>query len=119
MPQSLIAQLTQVDRRTRALQCTAVLALVLVVGVVIGVTTLGYAADIEQGKTWARHLVRNGVRDAYRALFFGAGEFRDRVDKVAAEFGDNVQVAKIIAFIRAGKRPFTMAVKRSETDGDL
>ena len=61
----------------------------------------------------------HGVRDAYRALFFGAGEFRDRVDKVAAEFGDNVQVAKIIAFIRAGTRPFTMAVKRSETDGDI
>lgn len=61
----------------------------------------------------------HGVRDAYRALFFGEGEFRDRVEKVAGEFGDNVQVAKIIAFIRAGTRPFTMAVKRSETDGDI
>jgi UDP-N-acetylglucosamine acyltransferase len=61
----------------------------------------------------------HGVRDAYRALFFGEGEFRDRVDKVAAEFGDNVQVAKIVAFIRAGKRPLTMAIKRSETDGDI
>ena len=72
MPQSLIAQLTRVDRRTRAVQCTAVLALVLVVGVVIGVTTPGYAADIEQGKTWARHLVRNGLRDAYRTDIDGA-----------------------------------------------
>ena len=61
----------------------------------------------------------HGVRDAYRALFFGEGEFRDRVEKVAAEFTDNSQVAKIIAFIREGKRPFTMAVKRSETDGDI
>lgn len=60
----------------------------------------------------------HGVRDAYRALFFGEGDFRGRVDKVASEFGDNAQVAKIIAFIRAGKRPLTMAVKRSEGDED-
>jgi UDP-N-acetylglucosamine acyltransferase len=58
------------------------------------------------------------VRSAYRALFFGEGDFRGRIDKVEAEFGGNAQVAKIIAFIRAGKRPFTMAVKRSETDED-
>jgi UDP-N-acetylglucosamine acyltransferase len=60
----------------------------------------------------------HGVRNAYRALFFGEGDFRGRVDQVAAEFGDNAQVAKIIAFIRAGKRPLTMAIKRSETDED-
>src|SRR5215217_7702220 len=72
MPQSLIAQQSRVDWRTRALQCTAVLTLVLLVGVVIGVVTPGYAADIEQGKTWARHLARNGVRDAYRTDIDGA-----------------------------------------------
>ena len=60
----------------------------------------------------------HGVRAAYRALFFGEGDFRGRVDKVASEFGDNAQVAKIIAFIRAGKRPLTMAIKRSEGDED-
>jgi UDP-N-acetylglucosamine acyltransferase len=60
----------------------------------------------------------HGVRSAYRALFFGEGDFRGRVEKVAAEFGDNAQVARIIAFIRAGKRPLTMAIKRSETDED-
>jgi len=60
----------------------------------------------------------HGVRDAYRALFFGEGQFRDRVEKVAAEFKDNSQVAKIIAFIRAGKRPLTMAVHRNEGDED-
>jgi len=58
------------------------------------------------------------VRAAYEALFFGEGEFRGRIDKVAAEFGDNELVSKIIAFIRAGKRPFTMAVRRSEADED-
>jgi UDP-N-acetylglucosamine acyltransferase len=60
----------------------------------------------------------HGVRDAYRALFFGDGGFRERVERVAADFAGNEQVGKMITFIRAGKRPLTMAVKRSETDGD-
>jgi UDP-N-acetylglucosamine acyltransferase len=58
------------------------------------------------------------VRAAYDALFFGEGEFRARIDKVATEFGDEALVGKIIAFIRAGKRPFTMAIKRGEADED-
>jgi UDP-N-acetylglucosamine acyltransferase len=58
------------------------------------------------------------VRAAYEDLFFGEGEFRARIDKVAAEFGDDALVAKIIAFIRAGKRPFTMAIKRGEAEDD-
>ena len=58
------------------------------------------------------------VRAAYRALFFGDGEFRARLDRVAAEHGADAQVAKMIAFIRAGKRPLTMAIKRGEADED-
>ena len=58
------------------------------------------------------------VRAAYEALFLGEGEFRARIDKVAEEFGDDALVARIIAFIRAGKRPFTMAIRRGETDED-
>lgn len=58
------------------------------------------------------------VRSAYQALFFGEGKFRDRVDKIAAEYGDDPLVARIIQFIRAGKRPLTMAVKRNEVDED-
>jgi len=56
------------------------------------------------------------VRAAYQALFFGDGEFRARIDRVAAEYASDPQVCKIIDFIRAGKRPLTMAVKRAETD---
>jgi UDP-N-acetylglucosamine acyltransferase len=56
------------------------------------------------------------VRAAYEALFFGEGEFRARIDKVATEFGDEALVSKMIAFIRAGKRSFTMAIKRGEAD---
>jgi UDP-N-acetylglucosamine acyltransferase len=56
------------------------------------------------------------VRRAYENLFFGDGEFRTRLEKVESEFGDNLNVRKITAFIRAGKRPLTMAVRRGETD---
>jgi UDP-N-acetylglucosamine acyltransferase len=59
------------------------------------------------------------VRDLYQALFFGEGEFRSRLERVATEFGGDGQAGKIIAFIRAGKRPLTMAIKRAESDGDL
>ena len=58
------------------------------------------------------------VRDAYQTLFFEAGEFRARVDRVATDFGADPLVGKIVEFIRTGKRPFTMAVKRNEADED-
>ena len=47
-------------------------------------------------------------RAAYRALFFGDGEFRARLERVAGEYAGNAQVGKMIDFIRAGKRPLTM-----------
>jgi UDP-N-acetylglucosamine acyltransferase len=56
------------------------------------------------------------VRAAYQALFFGDGEFRARIDGVAAEFASDPQVGKMIDFIRAGKRPLTMAIKRAAAD---
>jgi UDP-N-acetylglucosamine acyltransferase len=56
------------------------------------------------------------VRSAYQALFFGEDEFRARVDQVASQYAADPLIAKIIEFIRAGKRPFTMAVNRRATD---
>ena len=61
----------------------------------------------------------SGVRATYQALFFGTGEFRARLDRVEAEHGADALVATMIAFIRAGKRPLTMAVNRAEADEDL
>jgi UDP-N-acetylglucosamine acyltransferase len=58
------------------------------------------------------------MRAAYQALFFGEGQFRARLDQVAAEYGDDPLVGKVIDFIRTGKRPLTMAVKRNEADED-
>ncbi len=70
---------------------------------------------------------RNGIakaeilalRRAYETLFFGDGEFRARVDRVEAEFSSDQAVRTMIAFIRAGKRPLTMAIRRAEGDEDI
>jgi UDP-N-acetylglucosamine acyltransferase len=52
----------------------------------------------------------HSVRRAYRSLFLGAGEFRQRLETVAAEFAGNPLVDKIVAFIRAGgSRPLLMS----------
>ena len=56
------------------------------------------------------------VRAAYQALFFGEGEFRARLNEVEADFAKDALVSEIVAFIKAGKRPLTMAIKRSEAD---
>jgi UDP-N-acetylglucosamine acyltransferase len=53
------------------------------------------------------------LRQAYEAMFFGAGTFRERLDHVAAQGGADPLVAKVIAFIRAGQRPLTMAIRRA------
>ncbi len=59
------------------------------------------------------------VRRAYEALFFGEGEFRARLDQVEREYGGDARVRKIVDFIRAGKRPLTMAIRRGDSDEDL
>jgi UDP-N-acetylglucosamine acyltransferase len=72
---------------------------------VIGMRRRGFAnADIHR------------YREAYRALFFGDGEFRTRLELVAKAFSDAPLVMKMVDFIRAGKRPLTMAARRSEAD---
>jgi len=59
------------------------------------------------------------VRRAYEELFFGDGEFRARLDRVERQFGEDARVRKIVDFIRAGKRPVTMAIRRGETDNEV
>jgi UDP-N-acetylglucosamine acyltransferase len=56
------------------------------------------------------------LRQAYETMFFGAGTFRERLDQVAVQSGGDPLVAKVIAFIRAGTRPLTMAVRRASAD---
>ncbi|MBV9347906.1 MAG: acyl-ACP--UDP-N-acetylglucosamine O-acyltransferase [Pseudolabrys sp.] len=42
--------------------------------------------------------------EAYQALFFGPGAFKERVEKVAAENAGRPLVMRVIDFIRTGKR---------------
>ena len=72
---------------------------------VVGLRRKGFAkADIHR------------LREAYQALFFGDGEFRARVDRVADTFSDSALVTDMIAFIRSRERPLTMAVHRAAAE---
>lgn len=53
-------------------------------------------------------------RQAYETLFFGPGVFRARLDALADATDNSALIADMIAFIRAGKRPLTMAVREGE-----
>lgn len=55
----------------------------------------------------------HGLRRAYQALFFGPGTFRARLDAMTAEADGEREplAAEMLAFIRSGKRPLTMARK--------
>jgi len=53
------------------------------------------------------------LRQAYAAMFFGAGTFRERLDEVARQSAGDPLVAKVIDFIRSGTRPLTMASRRA------
>jgi UDP-N-acetylglucosamine acyltransferase len=55
------------------------------------------------------------LRQAYEAMFFGTGTFRERLEQVAARSADDPLVGRLIAFIRAGSRPLTMAVRRGSS----
>ena len=56
------------------------------------------------------------LRRAYTAMFFGAGTFRERLDRVAAQDSGDPLVTKVIAFIRSGTRPLTMAIRRASAE---
>jgi UDP-N-acetylglucosamine acyltransferase len=54
-------------------------------------------------------------REAYRALFLDEGDFRTRLERLAADDAKDALVKRMIAFIRAGKRPLTMAGRRDKS----
>ncbi|HEY0566983.1 MAG TPA: acyl-ACP--UDP-N-acetylglucosamine O-acyltransferase [Xanthobacteraceae bacterium] len=62
---------------------------------------------------YQREAIRR-LRQAYQELFFGSDTFRERLDRFSAAGSQDALVEKMIAFIRSGKRPLTMAVKRGE-----
>ena len=57
------------------------------------------------------------LRDAYRTLFYGSGNFAERVESVANAYAEHAGVQKIISFIRnAGKRGVSMPTTHKEED---
>jgi UDP-N-acetylglucosamine acyltransferase len=56
----------------------------------------------------------HALRRAYRAAFFGQGNFRERVDSLASGYGEDPLVARMVEFIRSGARPLTMAAQRAD-----
>src|SRR5271165_7390796 len=56
------------------------------------------------------------LRKAYDAMFFGAGTFRERLERVAARSGDDPLIAEVIAFIRSGSQPLTSAIRRARPE---
>ena len=53
-----------------------------------------------------------------RRCFSARASFAPASTRLPPNIGDDALVAKMIEFIRAGKRPLTMAVKRGEADED-
>jgi UDP-N-acetylglucosamine acyltransferase len=60
----------------------------------------------------------HALRNAYEQLFFGEGSFRDRIDRVAASKNERL-IEQMIAFIQAGKRPLTMAIRRADAGEEI
>jgi UDP-N-acetylglucosamine acyltransferase len=54
------------------------------------------------------------LREAYQAIFFGAGTFKERVGDAESRFGGNPLIENVLEFIRSAKRPLTMAVHRAD-----
>lgn len=56
------------------------------------------------------------IRDAYREIFFGPGNFAERVKQAATTYRGTPFVSNVIEFIQAAKRPLTMAVHRADLE---
>lgn len=58
----------------------------------------------------------HGLRQAYEAIFFGPGTFRERFDHLAAQ-SNTPLIEAMLAFIKAGgSKPLTHAVRRAEEE---
>jgi len=55
------------------------------------------------------------IRDAYHAIFFGEGTFKERLARFPDELAAEPMVARILDFIKTAKRPLTMAVHRADS----
>jgi UDP-N-acetylglucosamine acyltransferase len=59
------------------------------------------------------------LRRTYQTLFFGAGSFRERLEKLEAAHDNDPLTAHMLAFIRSGSRPLTMPLNDAQAESDL
>ena len=58
----------------------------------------------------------HAVRAAYRGLFLAEGPFAERIARVEAEHGQFPEVARMVAFLRASRRPMQAKPRGSSPD---
>ncbi len=58
------------------------------------------------------------LRRAFRELFLGSGMFRDRLAQVGESHAGEPLVESVLAFVRAGTRPLSSAIRRSSAIAD-
>src|SRR6478672_10496579 len=118
--QSAVRQFVRVGEGAMVVGMSGVRADVIPFGLVQGslADLIGLNVVGMRRRGWSKMEIQR-LRGAYEAMFFGAGTFRERVEKVAAKYGDDPLVAAVVSFIRAGSRPLTMAIRRAQAEKHL
>jgi UDP-N-acetylglucosamine acyltransferase len=118
--QSAVRQFVRVGESAMVVGMSGVRADVIPFGLVQGslADLIGLNVVGMRRRGWSKMEIQR-LRDAYEAMFFGAGTFRERVAKVAAQYGNDPLVAAVVSFIRAGSRPLTMAIRRAQAEKHL
>lgn len=118
--QSAVRQFVRVGEGAMVVGMSGVRADVIPFGLVQGplADLIGLNVVGMRRRGWSKMEIHR-LRGAYEAMFFGAGTFRERVEEVAAQYGNDPLVAAVVSFIRAGSRPLTMAIRRAQAEQHL
>jgi UDP-N-acetylglucosamine acyltransferase len=115
--QAAVAQFVRIGQGAMVVGMSGVRADVIPFGLVQGplADLVGLNVIGMRRRGWTKTDIHR-LRKAYNAMFFGAGTFRERLEKVAARNGDDPLIAGVIAFIRSGSRPLTIAIRRAQAE---
>jgi UDP-N-acetylglucosamine acyltransferase len=113
--QSAVRQFVRIGQGAMVVGMSGVRADVIPFGMVQGplADLVGLNVVGLRRRGWAKADIHR-LRKGYDVLFFGSGTFRQRLDGLSEANADGPLLAEVIAFIRAGSRPLTMAVRRSQ-----
>jgi UDP-N-acetylglucosamine acyltransferase len=111
--QAAVRQFVRIGESAIVVAMSAVRADVIPFGVVQGslANLVGINVVGMRRRGWTKADIHR-LRKAYYAMFFGIGTFCERLEKVAAQSGDDPLIGSLIAFIRAGSQPLTIAAIR-------